>query len=157
MTANDMRARFEWLAFTERATRKMIEMIPDDRWDFRPAEGSRSIGELVQHLYGAERATFRAFQRGSMTKEDYDRDAGPAVGSQADALELAESAHDIRSEVLGALTDSQLAATVSMFYGDFSAEQVLGFAYDEHWHHRGQLSVYLRLLGLAPPLIYGEG
>ena len=35
-----------------------------------------------------------------------------------------------------------------------SAWQYFLFAYDEHWHHRGQLYVYLRLLGKEPPNLY---
>ena len=32
--------------------------------------------------------------------------------------------------------------------------EYLEFAYDEHWHHRGQLYTYLRLLGKEPPMLY---
>lgn len=31
------------------------------------------------------------------------------------------------------------------------------FADDEHWHHRGQLYTYLRLLGKEPPMLYDYG
>src|SRR3979411_1211327 len=37
------------------------------------------------------------------------------------------------------------------------AWQYFTFAYDEHWHHRGQLYTYLRLLGKEPPMLYDYG
>ena len=39
-------------------------------------------------------------------------------------------------------------------FGTYPAWQYLVFAYDEHWHHRGQLYTYLRLLGKEPPMLY---
>ena len=38
--------------------------------------------------------------------------------------------------------------------GAFTKWQYFNFAYDEHWHHRGQLYSYLRLLGKEPPMLY---
>ncbi|HVZ39321.1 MAG TPA: DinB family protein [Candidatus Kapabacteria bacterium] len=156
MTAEDVRGRFSWLEYTERATAKMMEMIPEDAWDFRPAEGCRTVGELAAHLYGAERATLLGLERGSMTQEEYSRDQGPAIAARKDVHDLMESARQARARVLESLTDESLNVPIKLFYGEFTAAQVIGFVYDEHWHHRGQLTVYLRALGLEPPFIYGE-
>ena len=38
--------------------------------------------------------------------------------------------------------------------GKYPAWQYFAFAYDEHWHHRGQLYTYLRLLDKEPPMLY---
>jgi hypothetical protein len=41
--------------------------------------------------------------------------------------------------------------------GAFPAFAYFYFAYDEHWHHRGQPYTYLRLLGKVPPDLYDYG
>lgn len=149
-----LRARFEWLAFTEAATTKMLEALPDDRWDFRPAPGARTLGELVGHLYGDELATWKAFQKGELSEAEHKAEAGPAVTSKSRAFELAARARARRGEVLGHLKPAELERDVRLFYGTFQGAQVAGFVYDEHWHHRGQLTVYLRCLGSVPPFLY---
>jgi uncharacterized damage-inducible protein DinB len=56
-----------------------------------------------------------------------------------------------------ALTEAQVQGTIAAYGAEFRGWQYLGFAYDEHWHHRGQLTVYLRLLGIEPVMIYDYG
>ena len=149
-----MRERFGWLAYTEAATRRMLELLPDDRWTFAPAPGARTLGELVAHLYGAELATWKGFKSGALTEAEYGAEAGAPIASKSQAFELAARAQARRGEVLAYLTAAQLERDVALFYGTFKGSQVAGFVYDEHWHHRGQLSVYLRGLGLEPPFLY---
>lgn len=150
------RERFGWLAYTEHATRKMIELCPESKWDFRPAPGSRTLGELVAHLYGDEFATLRAFQRGTMSEAEHKADGTATVNSRAEAIACMQRAHHLRDDVLAKLSPAQLERDCALFYGTFKGAKVLGFVYDEHWHHRGQLTVYLRCLGIAPPFLYGE-
>jgi uncharacterized damage-inducible protein DinB len=38
--------------------------------------------------------------------------------------------------------------------GTYPAWRTFDFGYDEHWHHRGQIYTYLRLLGKEPPMLY---
>jgi uncharacterized damage-inducible protein DinB len=149
-----LRERFGWLGHTEAATRRMLEALPDDRWDFRPAPGARTLGELVAHLYGDELATWKAFQEGALSEAEHRAEAGPPVTSKSRAFELAARAQARRGQVLAYLKPEELARDVALFYGTFKGAAVAGFVYDEHWHHRGQLSVYLRCLGLEPPFLY---
>ena len=50
--------------------------------------------------------------------------------------------------------DEELAGAVESPYGEFDGAQFVSFFEGEHWHHRGQLFVYLRLLGKVPPGLY---
>ncbi|MCE9595886.1 MAG: DinB family protein [Planctomycetes bacterium] len=149
-----VRERFGWLAYSEAATKKMIELVPDERWSFAPAPGSRTVGELVGHLYGDELSNWKAFQLGGLSEADHRAEAGPAVKSKSEAFALLARAHARRGEVLGRLTSAELERDVKMFYGTFKGAQVAGFVYDEHWHHRGQLTVYLRCMHITPPFLY---
>ncbi|MBI5433266.1 MAG: DinB family protein [Planctomycetes bacterium] len=125
-----------------------------DRWSFAPAPGARTLGELVAHLYGAELACWKGFQKGALTQVEHDAEVGPPVKSRSEAFALMARAHARRGEVLAYATPAELEREVALFYGRFKGSQVAGFVYDEHWHHRGQLTVYLRCLGIAPPFLY---
>jgi uncharacterized damage-inducible protein DinB len=52
------------------------------------------------------------------------------------------------------MSEEDVARSVESPMGTYPAWQYFTFAYDEHWHHRGQLYVYLRLLGKEPPNLY---
>lgn len=52
------------------------------------------------------------------------------------------------------MSDEDLARPVESPFGAYPAWRYFDFGYDEHWHHRGQLYTYLRLLGKQPPMLY---
>ena len=55
------------------------------------------------------------------------------------------------------LTPGDLNKRVKFFFGsELLAGECIERIYDEHLHHRGQLCVYLRLLGVKPPYLYGS-
>ena len=60
-------------------------------------------------------------------------------------------------EIWDQITDDDLSRTVEAYGTSFPAVDFLGFTYDEHWHHRGQFTVYLRLRGVEPIMIYDYG
>jgi uncharacterized damage-inducible protein DinB len=68
--------------------------------------------------------------------------------------QFARDSHKAAGDALAGLTDEQIGRPVEASYGSFPGWQFYQFAYDEHWHHRGQLYTYLRLLGKEPPMLY---
>jgi uncharacterized damage-inducible protein DinB len=52
------------------------------------------------------------------------------------------------------ITDAQLSREIEAWGDKLSGAKFVHFMYDEHWHHRGQLTAYLRMLGIAPMMIY---
>jgi uncharacterized damage-inducible protein DinB len=71
-----------------------------------------------------------------------------------DARKFAEACHQAAEATFRAMSDEDLARSVESPFGTYPAWQYFAFAYDEHWHHRGQLYTYLRLLGKEPPMLY---
>jgi uncharacterized damage-inducible protein DinB len=70
------------------------------------------------------------------------------------AQQFSRNCHQAANEALAAMSDEDLEKVVESPFGSFPAWQYFQFAYDEHWHHRGQLYTYLRLLGKEPPMLY---
>ena len=56
--------------------------------------------------------------------------------------------------IFRSMSEEEVARSVESPLGNYPAWAYFNFAYDEHWHHRGQLYSYLRLLGKEPPMLY---
>ena len=91
----------------------------------------------------------------SANPEDPSRTAAvSALATVADAVGYARACHDAAERIFRALSEDDVVRPVNSPFGTYPAWQYLMFAYDEHWHHRGQLYTYLRLLGKEPPMLY---
>ncbi len=144
-------------------TLKLIGTFAEADLDYRPKEGMRTVRDLMSHMYGLERVLAESVCLGKMTQEASDRsvpetEPGKAAAAQltsiAKCVEFAKEAHQYADEVAARLTDDSVAKSIDTPFGAFTAGQIFGFAYDEHWHHRGQLYVFARLLGRNPPMLY---
>ncbi|HYU35054.1 MAG TPA: DinB family protein [Thermoanaerobaculia bacterium] len=144
-------------------TRKLLERVPDDRIGWKPHEKSMSLGRLATHL--AELAGF-----GSRIMEQDSLDVSSRVGSgyQPKVLESSremvelfdENVRNSRAEIEKA-EDQDLLKHWSLRNGEqviFNLPRVAvlqTMLISHSIHHRGQLSVYLRLNDVPLPSIYG--
>jgi uncharacterized damage-inducible protein DinB len=144
-------------------TLRLIGTFSDADLDFRPKEGMRSVRELAMHFYTQERVMAENVGSGRLTQEIEnavipETEAGQAIlaglKTVADLQTYTRRCHQTMDEVLETMTDEDLQKIVEAPYGSFPAWQFFAFAYDEHWHHRGQLYTYARLLGKEPPMLY---
>lgn len=147
--------------FEEQApiTRRYLERVPENRLTWRPHPKSRTAGQLALHLAQVPGAICRAVQQPSMPAPDFGAEPQPANRQQV-LTAFDESAGTVRS-ILPGFSDAAMAETfrmtaggkdvLAMPRGKFLREIMLS-----HWYqHRGQLSVYLRLLGVAVPASWG--
>jgi uncharacterized damage-inducible protein DinB len=129
-------------------TRKMLERIPEDKLSWKPHEKSLPLGKLANHLAAFPVAiTLIVARQGAKPPES------------ASTLELLE-AFDNRTanarEALAGTNDDHLAGTVMVDPGVTKTRTAALRRMMSHLiHHRGQLSVYLRLLDVAVPGMYG--
>lgn len=144
-------------------TLRLIGSFSDADLDFRPKEGMRSVRELIMHMYTMERTLAENIRSGKLTEETEsiavpEKPAAQAVLAElktvADLQAYAQRYHQALDETLAAMSDEEIQRPVEAWYGTFPAWQFFAFAYDEHWHHRGQLYTYARLLGNEPPMLY---
>jgi len=76
------------------------------------------------------------------------------LGTVRDAVTYAAACHDAAEQIFRNLSEADVSRQVESPFGSYPAWRYHIFAYDEHWHHRGQLYSYLRLLGKEPPMLY---
>ncbi len=141
-------------------TRAFLESVPADKLDWRPHDKSMTLGELALHIASlpASMCDFAAADSFDMENVDHQ----PASPESAEALlpKFQESV-EAAASYLGALDDEKAMQEWRLFKGDeelFSVPRIalLRSMLFNHWyHHRGQLSVYLRLLDIPVPVAYG--
>ena len=141
-------------------TRKFLERLPEDKLDWRPHAKSYTAGELASHItdllrfavlianaeeFNFDPATYKPFQATSVADLLKTFDENVASGKQAMAGVSDEAVNQPwQLKILGR---SQFARPKKDVFRDFMLSHQI--------HHRGQLSVYLRLLDVPVPGAYG--
>ena len=141
-------------------TRTVLDRLPDGQFDWAPHEKSMPLGHLAAHM------VMLVGMPGTILGTDaVDLAQGrpPAVPMPDRAAVLAAfdaAAAGARAALAGA-TDEVLAATWALRMGEHTVaagprREMLRYLFLSHLiHHRGQMTVYLRLLGVPVPPVYG--
>lgn len=140
-------------------TRKLLERVPEDRFDWKPHPKSFTLGQLAQHV-----ATIPMWGRMTMSETELDLGAGGAqdpIRTRAALLAAFDAnAAGTRAALIGK-TDAELMVPWTLKsdgHTIFSMPRAgvwRGFVLSHLIHHRGQLSVYLRMHDIPLPSIYG--
>ena len=140
-------------------TRRLLERLPDDRLGWQPHHKSMSLGGLATHLTGIPHWAGTILNDPSFDLADAPANA-VALTSRAAILAAFDEAR-ARTRAWMDKTDGEFNALWTLTRGGqqiFSMPRVSAFrSFVLHHiiHHRGQLSVYLRLNDVAVPAIYG--
>lgn len=143
-----------------RTTRKHLERVPDDRFDWRPHQKSSTAGQLASHLVDCLRwtgpifsadeldmdpSTYRPFHAASNAAllDAFDGAVAQAKQAIADASDP-DANQPWRLRMRGKVWFEKPREAV---FRDMTLNHLV--------HHRGQLSVYLRLLDVPVPGSYG--
>jgi uncharacterized damage-inducible protein DinB len=141
-------------------TRKMLERVPFDNADWTPHEKSMTIQRLSSHIAEIPKWMSRILQADELDFETYKFERFFARDN-AGLLEKFEEIKDGAVRVLQSATDEQMLKTWILRSGDktfFKLPRMVmirKFVISHIIHHRGQLSVYLRLKQIAVPGMYG--
>jgi uncharacterized damage-inducible protein DinB len=141
-------------------TRRVLERVPDHRLDWRPHDRSLTLGQLAMHVASIPGAIATislqpTFDVGTPIPR-------PGAGSTAELLQTLDRSVAQARAVLGGMDQSGLESPWTLVDGDrtvavFPRSTFLRSIMFNHWyHHRGQLSVYLRQTGALVPPIYGD-
>ena len=140
-------------------TRRLIELVPGAELAWGPGGGARTLGELAGHL-----AEIPAWTRGIMNEKGGDLADVPvveAVGSVAEALGRFDAGAAAGRRALAGRPDDELVADWTLrrdgrvLFSLPRIAMVQALVLSHLVHHRGQLSVYLRMRGCRLPPIYG--
>lgn len=137
---------------------KAVKMIPPDKLDWKPVEDAMTAAELALHIYQVAYTYAWGTKKGKVTKDDYKIIAPPEkVSTPEEILDYGQKVKEYVKNVLPTLTEENLASEVVYHcWGDFKipGRASMFTINEEVIHHRGQLVLYLRMLGIKPPFIY---
>jgi uncharacterized damage-inducible protein DinB len=154
MEKKDVLGMLAYFDKVQKVTQKAIKLIPKNKLNFKPCPEVKSVKELVKHIYSSEKVFTEGAKKGTITEADFKK-AQFEIKTVNDLLKLAKRVHQNTNRVARALTPAQMNKKVKCFWGDeLPAWMCFTVSYDEHWHHRGQLFTYLRLMGVKPPDLY---
>ncbi len=145
------------------STRRLLERVPEAHALFKPHPKSSALGDLAMHI-----ATIPHWAVATLTLPHLDFAATSAAefqvpaftGTQALLAHLADGVARSRAALVAA-SDADLLATWTLRVGDRTVlampriAVMRGFILSHMIHHRGQLDVYLRMVGVSLPAIYG--
>ena len=140
-------------------TRRVLERVPGDRLTWRPHPKARTLGELALHIAVVPGAVAELVASPSPAQAPEFADPVPERAS--DLLPALEQSIARAKEVLGGMDDADLLATWPLVAGErellaVPRVEMLRSVMLNHWyHHRGQLTAYLRFLDVPVPSIYG--
>ncbi len=140
---------YEYFRMVLGVSRKLIDQFPEDKLSFKPTEAQNTVAETVSHMY-----TFLTVTMETIRDEKYIEPKEPEFTSKKELLAYMDSSVEKAYEIFGGLTDAQLEPMIDVYGEKYPAWKFLTYLYDEHWHHRGALTVYLRLCGIEPMMIY---
>jgi uncharacterized damage-inducible protein DinB len=139
-------------------TRRALERVPEDRLDWRPHPRSMSLGQLALHIATTPGGVARL---ASLAGVESSQVTAPPAKSKAEILAAHEESVRTAKEFLRGLDDERAEAIWTMTRAGapvFSApriEMIRTIMLRHVYHHRGELCVYLRLLDVPVPSIYG--
>lgn len=139
------------------ATLRLLERVPSEALGFRPHEKSRTLGEIASHIANLPGLFIAPLDRDEFDRGDYLRNVSAIVGP----TERLRSNSIEALRTLKSLTNEKLFSSWRYRSGDeviFEMPRlavIRAMALNHLIHHRGQLSVYLRMLGIPVPGTYG--
>jgi len=140
------------------STRRVLERIPEDRLSWRPHPKSMSLGQLALHIATTPGGVAQIAVLDTMERPGADR---PEPKNKREVLEALGQSLSSAMEFLRGLDDARAIQPWTMTLGGkpiFSLPRIglVRTIMLNHWyHHRGEMQVYLRLLDVAVPSVYG--
>jgi uncharacterized damage-inducible protein DinB len=140
-------------------TRKLLERVPDGKFDWKPHVKSMSLGTLSSHV-----ANLPQWAVMTLDQSEFDlatAPPSPEASSRAQLVAMFDQHVGAATSKLAGKTDAELMAPWTLKHGGHpvftmpKAAVLRSFVMNHLIHHRGQLSVYLRLNEVPLPSIYG--
>ncbi|MBI2220860.1 MAG: DinB family protein [Acidobacteria bacterium] len=143
-------------------TRRLLERVPEADLAWKPHDKSMSLGGLATHLSNLPTWAEQITQQTELDMDSIPPEARPKVpANRVGLLEMFDRNVAAARSRLAAMSDGEYLAAWTFKKGGrivFTLPRIAalrGFLMNHSIHHRGQLSVYLRLRNVALPAIYG--
>jgi len=140
-----------------RRTLNYVRVVPSDKLDWAPKEGEFTCADIIRHIIEAEKMFVRVAMEGRWKYEDHEAGPGQSLDALIAQLEVAhvEAMNKLEGFPNQTLNDLRHGPTGEGH--PVKAWRWLMVMAEHEIHHRSQLAVYLFLMGVQPPHIFGLG
>lgn len=141
-----------------KTTQRVLERVPEDKLTWKPHAKSYSLGQLSLHIAAATGNLARAAAQDSFELPNFQQ--GEAK-NRKELLDTFSQGLATAKQTIQSMDDARLMGLWTMTRGGQPVMSIPRAAFirsimlNHVYHHRGQLSVYLRLLDVPVPSIYG--
>ena len=131
---------------------RLMKSAPDDKYDWKPADTAMPLGELMNHLYIAEKLFVDSAITGGFAKENLPQ----AINNTEELIAAYNKSHEEGVARIATLTPEQMTEMVAPFGPEKAMPRafLLNVMLEHEIHHRGQLYTYLRMLGCECPALF---
>ena len=160
MSSNLAAALISELQFEAATTRKCLERIPAEKFDYQPHEKSMKMGRLAVHVaemtgWVIEIANKTELDFATMDYKPFEPQTTEELVGFLDKI-VVDAVEALKTVSDEAMMENWSLRNGEQIYFTMPRIQVLrGMVFNHIVHHRGQLSVYLRLNDIPVPEIYG--
>ena len=154
MQMQDLPPLLDYFAKIHQRTMRVARSIPADKVEWTYREGQFTLGDLVRHIATINRYMFAETVSGRPSR--YAGCGKELANGYERVLAFAERMHGESAEILSRLTREQLNGKCVTPDGvPITTWKWLRAMVEHEVHHRGQIYLYLSLLGVATPPLYG--
>jgi uncharacterized damage-inducible protein DinB len=133
---------------------KVIACIPPEKFDWRYAEGKFSFADIIRHLAAIERYMWA--ENAQLKPSRYAGHGRELADGPANVLAFFDRMHRESMEIFGGLSDDDLQKKcITPGGAPITVWKWLRAMAEHEVHHRSQIYVYLGMLGIPTPPIYG--
>ncbi len=129
----------------------VAEAMPEDKYDYKPAEREMSFREQLFHIQD----NMNWLGTTHFSGEKYVKKEAVKGLSKAQMIQEIKASFDKAKAFVQKTNDIELSQKVDFFAGPKSKLQILNLMQDHVTHHRAQILVYLNLNGIQPPKYVG--
>lgn len=139
-------------------TRSLLEIIPEDKLDWRPHPKAKSLGELAFHIATSQRGVAE-LGHDDIAQVNPLPEVSPS--NRAEIITAFEESTAKAKEIVAATSEERVFSDWTLMNNGVAVLTIPRIALwrsillNHTYHHRGQLSTYLRTLNVALPSIYG--
>jgi uncharacterized damage-inducible protein DinB len=144
----------EYYGKVRQRTKRLLDIIPDDKMDWTPIQGKFTFADLIRHLAAIERFMYAENVQGKPSRYPA---CGKelAVGREA-VLRFFDQCHEESMAIFATLTPENLSGKCVTPAGtSITTWKWLRLLPEHEIHHRGQIYTYAGFLGIETPPIYG--
>ncbi|MGE0431809.1 MAG: DinB family protein [Planctomycetota bacterium] len=129
----------------QRGTKRLLQLIPADKYDWAPAPGMRTLRELAGHL-----AVIARYATKGMVSGEWEMPESPATVDRDIALAELQQSIDYTLAQIADISDAEFERRlVRMPWGpEMTVARAFAAQIEHEIHHRTQLYIYLKILGV---------